>query len=71
MTINFLGTWEQKENETGNTGTKAYFREQGIPKSKKYFQRTLEHGENFVGSKGTCTPPGAPLWRIADLPSLS
>ena len=27
MAINFLGTWEQKENKTGNTGTNTYFRE--------------------------------------------
>ncbi len=51
MTINFLGTWEQKENKTGNTGTKAYFREHGTPKSKKYFYETREHKENFVGEK--------------------
>ena len=37
MAISFLGTREQKENKTGNMGTKAYFREQGTPKSKKYF----------------------------------
>ena len=48
MPINFSGTWEQKENKTGNTGTKASFREQG----------TWEHKENFVGNKGTWTP----LW---------
>ena len=35
MAINFLGTQEQKEKKTGNMETKAYFREQGIPKSKK------------------------------------
>ena len=42
MAINFLVAWEQKENKTGNTGTKAYFRQQGTPKSKKYFQGTRE-----------------------------
>ena len=35
MAINFLGTWGQKEYKTGNTGTKAYFKEKGTPKSKK------------------------------------
>ena len=37
MAINFLGTWEQKENITENTGTKSHFTEQGTSKSKKYF----------------------------------
>ena len=27
--LTILGTWEQKKNKTGGTGTKAYFREQG------------------------------------------
>ena len=37
LAINFLGTQEQKENKTGNMETKAYFREQGTPKSKENF----------------------------------
>ena len=52
MVLKLLGTREQKENKAGNTGTKAVFREQGTQKSK-----TREHKENFVGIKGTCTPP--------------
>ena len=50
------GTWEQKENKTGNTVTNAYFREQGTPQSKKYFYGTQDHKEIFVGNKGTWTP---------------
>ena len=56
MAIYFQGTREQKENKTGNTGTTAYFREQGTPKSKKYFKETREHKNNFVGNNGTWTP---------------
>ena len=37
MTINVLETWKQKENKTGKTRTRAYFRELEKPKSKKYF----------------------------------
>lgn len=49
-----MGTREQKENNAGNMGTKAVFREHGTPKSKKYFQgtsRTREHKKKFVGKK--------------------
>ena len=37
MALKLLGTGEQKEKKAGNTGTKAAFREQGTPKSKKCF----------------------------------
>ena len=60
MAINVLEYGNKKENKTGNTGTKAYFREQGTPKSKIYVSRTGEHKKNFFGSKGTWNPPGGP-----------
>ena len=43
VALKLLGTRKQKENEAGNTGTKAVFREQGTPKSKKM----------LLGNKGT------------------
>ena len=55
MAINFLGTWEPKENKTRNTGTKAYFRDQETPKWNKYSQGTREHKGNLVENKGTWT----------------
>ena len=64
MAIYFQGTREQKENKTGKMGTKEYFSEQGIPKSKKYFREpgntrkillgTREHGPpSPLGSGGS------------------
>ena len=41
MVLKFLGTREQKENNDGNTGTKAMFREQENRK------------KNLLGNKGT------------------
>ena len=60
MAINFLGTWEQKENETWNMGTKAYFREQATPKSKKYFQATREYKDTWEQGKCPLPPPPPP-----------
>ena len=63
MALKLLETKEQKENKAGNTGTKAAFREQGIPKSKKMLSGnkgtllgTREHREIVFGNKGTWTP---------------
>ena len=49
MAINFLGTWEEKENKTGNTGTKAYFREQGTPKIEEIL---LENTRKVLEGRG-------------------
>lgn len=51
MAIDFLGIWVLKKNKTGNTGTKAYFREQGTP---VLLANTGTHG--FVENKGTWSP---------------
>ena len=50
MAINFLGTWEQKENKTGNTGTNTYFREHQN-RINTFRELTWEHKENFVGNR--------------------
>ena len=67
MAINSLGTWEQKENRTRNMGTKAYLREQGTPKSKKYFR---EHGNTrkiLLGTREHGPPREALIISIAFL----
>lgn len=51
MGIYFLGTWEQRENKNGNMRTKAYCREQGTPKPKKYFLGTREHWKKIFCRK--------------------
>lgn len=53
MAIDFLGTREQ--NETGNMGPKAYFKEQGH-QNRRNTKGTWEHKEHFAGTN----PPGRP-----------
>ena len=50
MVINFLGTWE-KENKTGNTGTKSILGNREHQNQGKTFKGTQEDRENFVGNK--------------------
>ena len=59
------GTWpftfrEQKENKTGITGTKAYFRKQGHQNRRNTFREQGNARKNFVGKKGTWTSPLPP-----------
>ena len=50
------------ENKTGNTGTKAYFREQGTAKSKKYFWGIYGNTRKILlGTREHDPPPGRPL----------
>ena len=55
--INVLETCEHKEDKTGNTGTKARFRELKTPRSKKYSRGTWEHKGNLLGTRENGLPP--------------
>ena len=52
------GTREQKENKTGNVGTKAYFREQGTPKSKNTSREFTGTQGKFCWEQGNMDPVG-------------
>ena len=57
-----FGTMEQKENKTGNTGTKAYFREQGTNANDKL---KIYHIETLV----LCFSPSASNFVHVSVPS--
>ena len=67
MAINFLGTWEQKENKPWNKETKAYFREQGTPKSKKFFFKERGNTKKILlGTREHGLPPSPLPWAGLD-----
>ena len=61
MVINFLGTWEQKENKTGNTGTKHTLGNREQQNRRSTFR---EHGNTrtiLLGTRVRDFPPPLPL----------
>ena len=60
MAINFLGTWEQKENKTWNTGAKVYTKITEILLANPETQGNFcwEHGN--MDLPPTPRPPGRP-----------
>ena len=61
MAINFLGTWEQKENKTGNAGTKHSLGNKEHQNRRNTFR---EHGNTrkiLLGTRLRDFPPPLPL----------
>ena len=63
MAINFLGTWEQKENKTGNTGikgNKSIFQGTGNTKIEEILLGNTGTQGKSCWEQGNMDPPGSP-----------